>query len=509
MTTTIMILPHRLSLLLLALALGLASAVPDTATAQTPADGFPVDGLLPKVETGAIRFLEKHPEYDGRGVVVAIFDTGVDPGAAGLQSTTDGKPKVIDMIDGTGSGDVDTSTVRKADANTLLGLSGRTLTLDSKWANPTGKFHVGLKRAFDLFPDGSPFELVPRMKRERRKECDRAQRASEALLRAEIDEWDEAHLQPSADDNQQRAELAARLEQLQAAAKNYEDPGPVYDCVVFHDGETWRAVVDTDEDGDLQEEKLLTNFRDEREFATFGNGLLMNFAVNIYDDGNLLSIVADCGAHGTHVAGIVAGHFPDQPELNGLAPGAQIVSVKIGDTRLGSMETGPGLVRGLSAVLRNNCDLINMSYGEPTTTPDKGRLVELFSEIVREDGVIFVSSAGNNGPALSTVGAPGGTTSAIIGVGAYVSPAMMAAEYTLRDELPELPYTWTSRGPTTDGDRGVDLFRAWRSDLSCPKLDVETKPANEWHVNGFPQCLRKHRSAALGLQGDGHAVFAL
>eukprot|EP00961_Rhodomonas_salina_P010392 139301-Rhodomonas_salina.2 len=62
-----------------------------------------------------------------------------------------------------------------------------------------------------------------------------------------------------------------------------------------------------------------------------------------------------------------------------------------------------------------------MSFGENYLHARKGRFPELASEFVERYGMIFVTSAMNNGPCLSTVGAPGGTCSALISVGAFVS----------------------------------------------------------------------------------------
>ena len=414
---------------------------------------FPGYGFVPKEDTGAQRFLDAHPEYDGRGVVVAIFDTGVDPGAPGLQVTSDGRPKIIDMIDGGGSGDVNTATTVTAEDGQIKGLSGRMLKLDPQWQNPSGTYHIGLKRAYELYPS----ELVERLAEKRQEQWDIQQRATVTALERELTAWEAAHTHPTKAEEKERDELQARLDQLNALQEDYDDPGPVFDCVVFHDGEVYRAAVDTDEDGDFADERLMTDYRREHQYATFGTEDLLNFAVNVYDEGHLLSIVTDVGAHGTHVAGIVAAYFPDEPELNGLAPGAQLIAVKIGDNRLGSNSCATGEVRGCIAALQNHCDLINQSYGEPSADPDVGRNSEIYSEFVNKHGVIYVSSAGNEGPALSTIGYPGSSTEAILGVGAYISPDMMAVQYSMRERLPADQYTWSTRGPSYDGALGVNF----------------------------------------------------
>ena len=206
------------------------------------------------------------------------------------------------------------------------------------------------------------------------------------------------------------------------------------------------------EDGDLSCVKALADYHKFKEFHQFSTVDMYNYAVNIYDDASILSIVCDASPHGSHVAGIASAYHGDDPHhnLNGVAPGANIVSLKIGDTRLGSMETGTSLVRGLMEAIRLKCDVINLSYGEAAALSNSGRFNELAMEAVQRYGIVFVSSAGNNGPALTTVGAPGGTCSSVLSIGAYVSPAMMEAGYSMIIKNPK----WASSADDDDSDKG-------------------------------------------------------
>lgn len=402
--------------------------------------------------------------------------------------------------------------------------------------NPSRNFRLGLKQGYELFPS----TLIARLRKERRAVWDKHMRSALNAVRQQLyHNRDQKHPHPSVE------ELEARQAVLLSIDKAYHDYGPLYDVLAFNDGTRWRVVVDTSETGNLRQCDILEDYAVHGNYSQFGGGIMMNFGVNVYNDGNLVSIVVDGGSHGTHVAGILAAHFPDAPHLNGLAPGAKIVSLKIGDSRLSSMETHQGAMRALAYVLNHSdpvhtdrgpqqaedsaandavnnshspndsqdsepaspvpdpphnvvdqdcirIDVCNMSFGEHSRDINQGRFVKLVEKLVYKHNVLFLSSAGNEGPGLSSVSAPGGTTDAIIGVGAYVTPSMLTQAYSLlhsefgdcsvpptgpqsetdhREVIgsldkpsvnePEpviaMPYTWSSRGVTWDGAMGVSV----------------------------------------------------
>jgi tripeptidyl-peptidase II len=219
---------------------------------------FPTEGILPKTETGAAQFVEKYPTWDGRGVVVAIFDTGVDPGAAGLQITSDGKPKIIDVVDCTGSGDIEMSEVReiKEGDTSIVGLSGRTLKI-GKWSCPSGKVFLGIKRVYELFPRG----LVKRVKEERLESFTESHRSAESVIQQKLNALEQQESNKTEAYKREKKDIEALISALAEQMEQYSDSGPAIDCLVFFDGSKWRAVVDSNCSGDLTSAQLLTNFR--------------------------------------------------------------------------------------------------------------------------------------------------------------------------------------------------------------------------------------------------------
>lgn len=101
--------------------------------------------------------------------------------------------------------------------------------------------------------------------------------------------------------------------------------------------------------------------------------------------------------HGTAIAGIIVAIPHNRFGINGVAPGARIVSFKVlHQTSPSSEPEGTPITvgRGLDFAIRSKFRLINMSHGTTRQDPTVARLVRQ----ARRQGVVVVAAAGNDGP---------------------------------------------------------------------------------------------------------------
>ena len=113
--------------------------------------------------------------------------------------------------------------------------------------------------------------------------------------------------------------------------------------------------------------------------------------------------------HGTFVAGLVAGTGV------GVAPGAQVVDVKVGhaDGSTSLVE----VLAGLQAVADNpNVDVVNLSLSSGSQLDPADDPLAIALDALRASGMVVVVPAGNEGPAAGTVTSPG-TDTALLTVG--------------------------------------------------------------------------------------------
>jgi subtilisin family serine protease len=400
---------------------------------------------LPKAELRVPEFLAQRPQADGRGVLVAICDTGVDPGHPRLAKTSTGEVKIVDFLDATDDGWIDTSTPAEPAADgSVVGTSGRTLILGAH-VKP-GKRH-GLGRI--LASDVLPRDLVDRLKSTRKDaHGTAARRAKEAGT----------PVSPARPGEDAAAADARRGAEAEVRDRDPDDL-PAWDVLVCERDDGWRVVIDTDADGDLANEREISDYSKDRQWVTLRDDAEMNVSVRPDADGKRVRLLFDGGGHGTHVAGIVAGYEAPGSAWNGLAPGAQVLAIKIGNSQWGGPTTNLSVVRALDLAGKRGAKVVNMSFGGPSFVADAGTPdARAADEAVERYGLLCTFSAGNEGPSLSTVGSPA-TARRALSVGAYVSPALMKVAYAqLGPEPGERLFPFSSRGPLPGGDLGISVL---------------------------------------------------
>jgi subtilisin family serine protease len=332
---------------------------------MAPAEVAYAHGWMPLASTGADGFVGEHPTYDGRGVLIAILDTGVDPGVPGLVTGSTGEPKIVDVRDFSGEGRV--SLARVVPHGDTLSIGGRKL--------------AGFSRVRALNTEGPYY----------------AGALAEPALGAA----------PASDVN---------------GDGDAADSLPV---VVVKATAGWVLLADTDGNGSFSGERPVRDYLSGREtfgWASPGRTPPATLAVNLAEQLGepALDLILALDSHGTHVAGIAAAHdLYGVSGFDGVAPGAQLLALKISNRANGSVSGHGSILAAMRyaigvAATRRQALVINLSFGVGNEREGKARIDRLIDSVLTEHPELpLVVSAGNDGPGLSTVGFPGSASLAI------------------------------------------------------------------------------------------------
>jgi len=426
--------PVRLAALVTLVVLGVSLS----AFAAEPADSWT---FLPVGEIGAPAFLDAHPTSDGRGVVIFVLDTGVDMGTPGLTTTSTGEVKVIGARDFSGQGKlelkkakwVENQTPRVLEVADGLRLEG----FDSLSVAPSDSQRVwtGVLKESEFLNSESITDLNDNGTTD--------------------DQWGIVVYSAP------RSAVEAKLEEGRGVTlrKSWGKDAAAAEAKADASENVWLCVIDVDRDGHLDDETLLRDYTTDfqtihfRDESVKKSRVRMSFALDLTgDDTPHLNLHHDDGGHGSHVSGMASGFsVHGQEGLNGVAPGAYVYSLKIGNNLLAggsttteSMKKAYDYAAKWMEEYKMPC-CINMSYGIDSEIEGDARMEKYLDELLDDHSrLVIVNSAGNSGPGISTVGLPA-ATDGVIAAGALFTKAMAKDLYGASFPQDQL-YVFSSRG---------------------------------------------------------------
>lgn len=197
-------------------------------------------------------------------------------------------------------------------------------------------------------------------------------------------------------------------------------------------------------------------------------------------------VVRDVFDHGTAIAGLIAGGRPVPGEEQGVAPGAQLLNIKVlGDNGIGEEED---VVMGVEDAIDQGAKIINMSFGtEDTGDPDSP--VRVACQAAFNAGALVCAAGGNTGPGPGTIMCPA-CDPTVWGVGALGFDGYVAS--------------FSARGPSKEGVVKPDvMFYGDRVLLPSSKGDevFVTKGGTSFACGGFSGVMALLQEGAARVNG--------